>query len=124
MGFNLSELGNGALQEQFDEADQAVMENIRDKNTEVKTKRKITIEITYETDETREYPDVTFQVKQPKLAPRASGKTRVMLDVDENGQVVGKELVSGIRGQTHFDDEGVKQDDGDKIYDFRKSKEK
>ncbi|SDO80510.1 hypothetical protein [Halobacillus aidingensis] len=119
----LSEIADGALQEQFDVEHQRVVDNMFDRNTKAKAKRKITIELEYVPNEQRELANMTLNVKS-KLAPADSVPTSLMIGADGNGQVVGKELRSGIRGQTYFEEDSVKQDDGEKIYEFKKSTEK
>ncbi|SEH77810.1 hypothetical protein SAMN05192559_10465 [Halobacillus karajensis] len=119
----LSEVADGALQEQFNSEHQRVVENMFDRNTEAKVKRKITIELVYQPNEQREIAGLTVQVKS-KLAPAVSVPSSVMIGADSNGQVIGKELRSGVKGQTYFEEDGIKQDDGEKIYEFKKSKEK
>lgn len=118
----LSEVADGALQEQFDAEHQRVVQNMFDRNTKAKAKRKITIELEYVPNEKRELADLTVNVKS-KLAPAESVPTSLMIGADQNGEVVGKELKSGIQGQTYFDNEAVKKDDGENIYDFRTAKD-
>ncbi|WP_079479689.1 hypothetical protein [Halobacillus salinus] len=118
----LSEVADGALQEQFNVEHQRVVQNMFDRNTKAKAKRKITIELEYVPNEQRELANLTLNVKS-KLAPAESVPTSLMIGADGDGQVVGKELRSGIRGQTYFDDDSVKKDDGEKIYDFKKARD-
>ena len=59
----LKNIAGGALQAKFNKAMEAVVANLLDPNTPSKDKRKITIEMTFVTDEER-----TVSVKQ-KLAP-------------------------------------------------------
>lgn len=64
----LKNIAGGALQAKFNKAMEAVVANLLDPNTTSKDKRKITIEMTFVTDEERTQVASTVSVKQ-KLAP-------------------------------------------------------
>ena len=64
----LKNIAGGALQAKFNKAMEAVVANLLDPNTPSKDKRKITIEMTFVTDEARTQVASTVSVKQ-KLAP-------------------------------------------------------
>lgn len=64
----LKNIAGGALQAKFNKAMEAVVANLLDPNTPSKDKRKITIEMTFVTDEERTQVASTVSVKQ-KLAP-------------------------------------------------------
>ena len=64
----LKNIAGGALQLKFNKAMEAVVANLLDPNTPSKDKRKITIEMTFATDEERTQVASTVSVKQ-KLAP-------------------------------------------------------
>ena len=64
----LKNIAGGALQLKFNKAMEAVVANLLDPNTPSKDKRKITIEMTFVTDEERTQVASTVSVKQ-KLAP-------------------------------------------------------
>ena len=64
----LKNIAGGALQAKFNKAMEAVVANLLDPNTPSKDKRKITIEMTFGTDEERTQVASTVSVKQ-KLAP-------------------------------------------------------
>lgn len=55
---NLAKMAQGALQERFDIEMRKVIENIVDRNTEEKTARKITLEITFKPNKGRRTADV------------------------------------------------------------------
>lgn len=116
--FKVSELQEGAVQERVDAEVKKIMSNILDMNTEFKAKRKLTIDITFESDETRKVIATTALVKS-KLAPAASVATTMLVGRDyENGGVIqAAELKSGIPGQTYFDpeDNKLKHDTGEEI---------
>ena len=64
----LKNIAGGALQAKFNKAMEAVVAKLLDPNTPSKDKRKITIEMTFVTDEERTQVASTVSVKQ-KLAP-------------------------------------------------------
>lgn len=64
----LKNIAGGALQAMLNKAMEAVVANLLDPNTPSKDKRKITIEMTFVTDEERTQVASTVSVKQ-KLAP-------------------------------------------------------
>ena len=64
----LKNIAGGALQAKFNKAMEAAVANLLDPNTPSKDKRKITIEMTFVTDEERTQVASTVSVKQ-KLAP-------------------------------------------------------
>ena len=64
----LKNIAGGALQAKFNKAMEAVVATLLDPNTPSKDKRKITIEMTFVTDEERTQVASTVSVKQ-KLAP-------------------------------------------------------
>lgn len=64
----LKNIAGGALQAKFNKAMEAEVANLLDPNTPSKDKRKITIEMTFVTDEERTQVASTVSVKQ-KLAP-------------------------------------------------------
>ncbi|MEG2919093.1 MAG: replication terminator protein [Clostridium sp.] len=103
---NLETFANGALAERMDQALKEVLENIADKNTDSNPKRKLTLEMIFASDEERELTEVTIAAKT-KLAPRSSVATKIIIDKDLNGQVLGTEFKKQVKGQTYMkvDDE-------------------
>lgn len=115
--FNISELQEGAVQEKVNAEVSRIMANILDMNTEFKIKRKLTIDVTFESDENRKVITTTAQVKS-KLAPAASVATTMLVGRDyDTGTVQAAELKSGTPGQTYFDpeDNKLKEDTGEEI---------
>ncbi|TDL96707.1 hypothetical protein ERX27_07580 [Macrococcus brunensis] len=109
---NLSTLADGAVQERFDDAFAKVLENIHDLNTDPEKKRKVTLEISIASDESREILFLDVQAKT-SLQSRKPVPIKMMTGLDEKGVAVAKELKSGIKDQTYFDDKGtVREDDG------------
>lgn len=116
---DLNEFANGAVAERLNVELQKILENINDPNTDPKKKRKLTLTLTLSGDENRDLATVSVQAKST-LAPAKDVETVIVLDYDSKGKVTGKELKSGIKGQTYFDEDGVYEDTGEKIIDFRK----
>lgn len=95
---SLDKFAGGALAERVNQAIQQVLENIKDPNTDHKVKRKVTVDITFVTDEEREMSQVTVLAKT-KLAPKAPVKSVILIDTDMNGEVLGTEFRKQIPGQ-------------------------
>lgn len=117
--FNVSELQEGAVQERVDAEVKRIMANILDVNTAFKVKRKLTIDITFESDESRQVIATSAQVKS-KLAPAESVATTILAGRDyDTGIIQAAELKSAVPGQTYFDpnDNKLKTDTGEEIKD-------
>lgn len=106
---DLSAIGEGGLQEKVDKELEKVFDNILDPNTDIKTKRKLTITLTMVPDETREVVSTSMEVKS-SLAPQTGVATTVLVG-QKDGKVYANELKSKIPGQTYFDDEAVLRTD-------------
>ncbi|HEM9585169.1 TPA: hypothetical protein U3L45_001298 [Streptococcus agalactiae] len=106
---DLSAIGEGGLQEKVDKELEKVFDNILDPNTDIKTKRKLTITLTMVPDETREVISTSMEVKS-SLAPQTGVATTVLVG-QKDGKVYANELKSRIPGQTYFDDEAVLRTD-------------
>ena len=120
---DLNDFANGALAARFNEEFRKVLENIQDPNTKAKTSRKITISLSFQADDDRELAIVDIQAKST-LVNRAGVSTKVLIDRDNEGKVVGKELKSGVKGQTYLEEDGLYEDTGEKIIDFKQSQKK
>ncbi|WP_254120961.1 replication terminator protein [Shouchella clausii] len=120
---DLNEFANGAVMERFNIELQKVLENIADPNTDPKKARKLNITVTLKADGERDIASVGIQAKTT-LAPAKDIETKIVIDQDQAGKIIGKELRSGIKGQTYFDEDGVYEDTGEKIIDFRKQNSK
>lgn len=117
---NLSELAEGAVAERFNIEFKKALENIQDPNTDPKKARKITLEITLKANEKRDIADMTVKAKTA-VAPAKEIETKIVMDYDSKGSVVGQELKSGIKGQTFIDVETgeIQSDVGEKIINFK-----
>lgn len=120
---DLNEFADGAVMERFNIELQKVLENIADPNTDPKKARKLNITVTLKADGKRDIATVGIQAKTT-LAPAKDIETKIVIDQDQAGKIIGKELRSGIKGQTYFDEDGVYEDTGEKIIDFRKQNSK
>ncbi len=98
---NLETFANGALAERMNQGLKEVLENIADKNTDSKPKRKLTLDMTFSADEERELTEVTITAKA-KLAPRSAIATKIIIDKDLNGEVLGTEFKKQVKGQTYM----------------------
>ncbi|WP_040194781.1 hypothetical protein [Clostridium culturomicium] len=103
---NLDRLADGAVAERFNDALQKIMENIEDPNTDHKVKRKLTLEMTFDSTEDRALSEVTV-IAKTKLAPRKAIATKFLIDKDMDGTILATEFKKQIPGQTYIkvDDE-------------------
>lgn len=126
---DLNQFAEGALAERFNEEVQKVLANIADPNTEPKKKRTVNITVSlYSSDENRDVINAEVVAKS-KLLPAKEVQTKLLMDADEHGNIIGRELHSGVKGQMFLDNDGdVAQDTGEKIENkdrvisFRESK--
>lgn len=98
---DLNDFAEGAMKEKFNQEFKKVLENIKDPNTKSEAKRKLIVELTFETDEDRELSTVTVTTKT-KLADRVGIPTRVIIDRDGNGNIIASELKKQVKGQQHM----------------------
>lgn len=100
----LEELADGALAEKFQQVLAKVVGNLRDVNTSYKTKRKITIQLDFIQDESRE--DVRCDVAVGcKLAQPRPMSTRLAIGKDlRTDELYVAEYGKQIKGQMSIDD--------------------
>ncbi|EMC14440.1 phage protein [Streptococcus mutans N66] len=116
---DLSQIGEGGLQEKVDKELEKVFDNILDPNTETKTARKLTITLTMKSDDSRQTVATAMEVKST-LAPQKSVATTVLVG-QKDGTVYANELKSTVPGQTYFDEEAVLRSDiGEPIENLEK----
>ncbi|MBU9711087.1 replication terminator protein [Evansella tamaricis] len=120
---DLNTFADGALAERFNEELLKILQNIADPNTEPHKVRTLNIKVKLAGDEQRNLANSMIEVSS-KLIPSRSVPTKVIIDYDENGQLTGAELKSGVPGQTYLEEDGLYSDRGEKIYDFKSKKEK
>lgn len=88
---NVLELAHGAIAEQIDLELGKVLANLMDPNTDTKTKRKLTVTLTFEVFENRELVNCKAQASAT-LAKVKPIETRLVLDTDHLGRPVAAEL--------------------------------
>lgn len=116
----LNEFAGGAVAERFNIELQKVLENITDPNTDPKKPRKLQLTLTVKADENRDIASVSIQTKT-SLVPAKDIETKIIMDYDASGKVVGDELKSGAKGQMFIDDDGDLADDkGNKVVNLKK----
>lgn len=96
---NLESLADGAVSEKVNIALKEVLANIADPNTEWKTKRKLTVDITFVAQEDRELALLDIQTKT-KLAPPKSVGTKIIIGTDGKGGVIASEFGKQLPGQS------------------------
>lgn len=100
----LNELLGGALQETFQSSLEKVLENMLDINTPYKTRRSITIKLSFDQNEVRDDIKVHIDVSE-KLAPRGTMETSFAFGRNlETGEIVAEEYGKQIKGQLHLND--------------------
>lgn len=95
---NLQEFAGGALAERFNRSLKEVLENLNDPNTAYNRKRKLTLELTFSTNEEREITSVDI-VSKTKLCPAKAVTTSLLMDINCNGEVIASEYKKQIPGQ-------------------------
>lgn len=96
---NLETLAEGGLTEKVNMALQEVLNNIIDPNTDYKVKRKLTIDITFISQEDRDLALLDIQTKT-KLAPPKSIGTKIVIGTDGKGGVMASEFGKQVPGQS------------------------
>lgn len=102
---NLNEFAEGAFAERVNNALKEVYANIADLNTDPTKKRKVTISMTLSADEQRDLAIVDISVKTTLTPARAIG-SKIVIDVDFEGNAVGQELKSSMPGQMMITESG------------------
>ena len=96
---NLETLAEGGLTEKVNMALRGVLNNIADPNTDYKVKRKLTIDITFISQEDRDLALLDIQTKT-KLAPPKSIGTKIVIGTDGKGGIMASEFGKQIPGQS------------------------
>ncbi|MFE7378511.1 replication terminator protein [Bacillus cereus] len=116
---DLNSFADGALAEQFDREFERITENMADLNTDPTKPRKITVTLTFKGDKKRDVWACAVQSKST-IVPADEVESKILLDRDLEGNVVGQELASGIKGQMFMDTEGdLATDVGEKVQQQR-----
>ncbi|WP_242694924.1 replication terminator protein [Pseudogracilibacillus auburnensis] len=113
---DLNGFAEGSLAARFNEELQKVLTNIADPNTDPTKNRTITVDVKIHGDESRDIGNVSVVVKS-KLLPAKQAETKLIMGADDNGNIIGQELKSGIKDQLFIDPDGdVATDTGEKIH--------
>ncbi|MCR8980932.1 replication terminator protein [Brevibacillus laterosporus] len=107
---SLDDFAEGAVAEAFRIELSKVLANIADPNTDANKVRKLSITVAIKADEKRDIAAVQVQTKST-LIPAKPIETKLIMDYDNNGQVIGAELKSGMKGQTYITPDGEIADD-------------
>lgn len=99
---SLTNIGDGAAVEMFDEALGKILENILDINTDAKTKRVITLKMTISPAENRDCSAIGIEVV-PKFAPDKAFETQALMGRDEH---TGMAKMAEYSNRKLFDDDG------------------
>ncbi|MDA8221492.1 hypothetical protein [Desulfosporosinus sp.] len=98
------EMAKGALLEQVNAEFAKIGANILDLNTDPKKVRKMTVTVSFKSDENREFVSWEAQAKS-NLAPVMPVATRFFLGTDKDGTPVATEIVRDDPNQIHIFDE-------------------
>ncbi|MGL5460554.1 MAG: hypothetical protein ACRDBY_13140 [Cetobacterium sp.] len=96
---NLERFAEGALAEKMNVALAEVLLNIQDPNTDYKKKRKLILEMTFESDEERELTEVSILAKT-KLAPNKPLAAKLIIGMDGKGGILASEYKKQLPGQS------------------------
>ena len=96
---NLEQFADGVLAEKINMALKEVLGNIADPNTEWKTKRKLTLDMTFQSGEDRELTEVSI-VAKPKLAPTKPLAAKIVIGIDGKGGILASEYKKQVPGQS------------------------
>lgn len=118
---DLSDFAGGAVTERFNQELQKALENIADPNTDPKKARTVTVKVTLKADENRNIADVDITTSSSLVAAKPV-LTKIIMDRDTKGKVVGAELKSGVKGQTYINEDSDIADDTGKVIDLRATK--
>lgn len=98
---NLEKFADGALAEKFNIAFQDVLENIADPNTPHNIKRKLTVELEFVVDESRDLSVVGISTKTKLANPKVTA-TKIIIDRDGKGGIIASEYGKQIKGQQYL----------------------
>lgn len=111
--FTLSTIKSGALEEIFQDELEKVIENIKDVNTNAKTKRTIDIKLTFVPSVDREDVQTVFQVKS-KLAPFEAQEAHVYISKEDGENVAFEHERGVIKNQLSLSETAKHQEENDK----------
>ena len=97
---SLANIGQGAAIEQFDYELQRVLKNIMDPNTQAKAKRSITLKLTVQPSEDRDYANTSISVKSD-LAPLKEFEIPIHIGLGPDGKPIARQ--SNFKQRTFAD---------------------
>lgn len=111
-GLDIANLAEGALVERGRYEIQKILDNIADPNTEIKKKRKLTMELTFiPKGENRDQADIEMVVKS-SISPYRPVLTQIYMCVEDK-KVVAEEYTKGqTKGQISLDEVTIVDQDG------------
>lgn len=101
---NLEDLAGGEFAIKINEALLQVAENIKNTNTSATARRSISVTLKFDPDNDRQLIRTSVSV-QTKLAAAESIELKMVMNVDEYGEIELKEYDGQISGQMSFDDQ-------------------
>ena len=102
---NILELAQGAIQEQTNNELGRVLANILDPNTDAMATRKLTITLTFKSNENRSIVSLSAQAKAT-TAPVRAISTSIMVDQDRDGNPHASEILKNDPNQMVAFEEG------------------
>ncbi|MDP4158193.1 MAG: hypothetical protein Q8911_00310 [Bacillota bacterium] len=101
---NLLELAKGAIMEQVDNESAKILSNILDPNTDATKARKLTITVTFKSDDKREFISCEAQAKST-IAPVMPITTKLLVEQDMEGNPRAMEITRDDPNQVHMFEE-------------------
>ena len=95
---SLLQMAKGAIQERVDYEVSRVVDNILDRNTEAKVKRKVVLTIVMVPDDDRQVVKIEASAKST-LAPVTPVGTSLVITADGNGEMMLAEIIPQVPGQ-------------------------
>ena len=99
---SILQMARGAIDELVDYETTRVINNITDPNTKATAKRKITITLELQPDDSRRQIQVSAQAKSTLAAPNPV-TTSLYVTADGNGEMAVAEMVPNVPGQMSMD---------------------
>lgn len=110
VNLDLDKIAEGGLNEKFKTEMKRVLKNLMDPNTSFKAKRKISITLSFASNERRSEIATTINVKSTLASPDGVDTT-ILKGMTDSGDVVANELKSGTPGQTYIGMDGIQRTD-------------
>lgn len=105
---SIMQMAKGAFLERIDYEMAKIMDNIIDANTKATAKRKLTVTMTFSTDDERTNIGVSMVAKTSLASTNPAVTSLYLMGEDGTGEAQAVEMVPQIPGQTSMD--GAEQD--------------